>query len=427
MNVSSKKITTTTYELTFSVDDEILKLSKEHALKKLSKNVKIQGFRNGRAPAHLIEKSIDSSLLQNEFINEALNHSLSEALNLESLNPVLQPSVELLKFVPYSLVEFKATVKVLGPIKLPDFKKLGVKKSAIKITDEDVNQVLKNLQKHMAEKIDVDRVSKKGDQLWIDFEGKDDKGELVKGASGKDYPIILGSDTFIPGFEKNLIGLKKEDEKTFTLTFPKDYGVSALRDRNVTFTCKINKVQELKEPEIDDDLAKKANPSLSNVSELKDDIKKQLSIERERQAEQEFENGIVLALSNQTEIEIPEELIDEQVEIVKRDLIQNIVYRGLTYQEYLESQDKTEKDYIESDLKPEAKRRLIAGIALSEIANKEDIKITPEELELRLQVLKGQFASDAKMLQELETDDGRRSVASKLLTEKVVAKLKTYA
>jgi trigger factor len=427
MNVSSKKISTTTYELTYSVDNETLKLSKEHALKKLSKNVKIQGFRSGKAPAHLIEKSIDSSLLQNEFINEALNHSLPEALNQESLNPVIQPSVELLKFVPYSLVEFKVTVNVLGSIKLPDFKKLGVKKNEINITEEDVNQVLKNLQKHMAEKIDVDRISKNGDQLWIDFEGKDEKGLLVNGASGKDYPIILGSDTFIPGFEKNLVGLKNEDEKTFKLTFPKDYGVSALRDRNVTFTCKINKVQELKEPKIDDNLAKKANPSLSSVSELKEDIKKQLTIERERQAEQEFENSIVLTISNSTEVDIPEELIDEQIEIVKRDLIQNIVYRGLTYQEYLESQNKTEEEYAESDLKPEAKRRLVAGIALSEIADKEGIHITPEELELRLQVLKGQFASDVKMLQELETDDGRRSVASKLLTEKVVAKLKTYA
>lgn len=427
MNVTSKKISTTTYELIFNVSEEALKTSKEHALNKLSKNVKIQGFRNGKAPAHLIEKSIDQSLLQNEFINEALNHSLPDALDQEKLNPVIQPSIELLKFVPYTQVEFKATIKVLGHVKLPEYKKLGVKKNEVKITEDDISQVIKNLQKHLAKKIDVDRDSKKGDQLWIDFEGKNDKGELVKGASGKDYPIILGSDTFIPGFEKNLEGLTKEEEKTFTLKFPKDYGVSALRDREVTFTCKINKVQEVQEPELNDELAKQANPSLSTVKDLKEDIKKQLTIERKKQAEQEFENAIVMELSNKTSVDIPEELVLDQIEIVKRDLIQNIVYRGLTYKEYIESLGKTEEEYMQSELKPEAKRRLVAGIALSYIAEKENITVNPEELELRTQVLKGQYASDQTMQQELNSEEGRRSIASKLLTEKVVAKLKTYA
>lgn len=426
MKVSTNKISTTTYELVFSVSEEALKLSKEHALNKLSKNVKIQGFRNGKAPAHLIEKAIDPALLQNEFINEALNHSLSDALAQESLNPVIQPSVELLKFVPYSMVEFKVIVKVLGPVKLPDFKKLGVIKNEVIITEEDVDKVIKNLQKHMAKKLDVDRAARDGDQIWIDFEGKDAKGELVNGASGKDYPLILGSDTFIPGFEKNLIGLKKEDEKTFTIKFPKDYAVSALKSKDVTFTCKINKVQEVQEPELNDDLAKQANPALSNVKELKEDIKKQLTIERTRQVEQEYENALILELSNKTSIEIPEELIEEQIELVKRDLVQNLVYRGITFKEYIESQGKTEDEYVESELEPEAKRRLVAGIALSHIADEEKISVSPEELELRLQVLKGQYSSDQTMSQELDTEEGRRNVASKLLTEKVVAKLKTY-
>ena len=427
MKVTSKKLSTTEYEITYAVEAEALALSKKHAISKLSKGVKIAGFRPGKAPAAMIEKSIDQMALQSEFINEALNHSLSEALEEAKLRPLTQPDVELVKFVAYDTVEFKAKVLVLGPITLPDYKKLNIKKPEIKITEKDIDQVIENLKRHMAEKMDVDRAAKDKDQVWFDFEGKDEKGELVKGASGKDYPIIIGSNTFIPGFEDNLKGLKAEDEKTFTLTFPKDYGVKALQNRKVSFTCKVNKVQEVVEPEVNDALAKKANPSLSTVVDLKDDIKKQLTVERTRQAEQEFDNAIVDAVVKGTKVEIPKIIIDQQIEGVMQDLTQNLLYRGITYQEFLENEGISEDEHREKELVPEARRRVIAGISLSEIADKENVQITPEELEMRLRILKGQYASDVNMQNQLETPEGRRNVAGKLLTEKTIAKLKTYA
>jgi trigger factor len=427
MNVTTKKISTTQYELTYNAGDEALKISKKHALNKLSKNVKIAGFRAGKAPEHLIEKSIDQALLQNEFVNEVVNHTLNEALTEADLRPVVQPQIEVTKFVPFTEVEIKATILVLGDIKLPEYKKLKTVKPEVKITNDDIDQVISNLKRHMAEKKIVDRKSQNGDQVWIDFEGKDDKGDIVNGASGKDYPLLLGSKSFIPGFEENLVGLKAEEEKSFIITFPKDYGVKAMQSKKVTFACRINKVQEIVEPELNNDLAKKANPALSTVDELKEDIKKQLTIEREKQAEQEFENALVLELVNATDVDIPDVVIEEQIANVMRDLNQNLIYRGQTYQEYLENSDLTEKEHREKELLPEAKRRLVAGIALSEIADKEKITVTPEELELRLQILKGQYASDPTMQQEIQTDEGRRTVAGRLLTEKTLAKLKSYA
>lgn len=427
MKATSKKLSTTQYELSFHVDEPTLKIAKEHSLNKLSKGVKLAGFRAGKAPLHMVEKAIDVQLLQNEFINEALNHSLTKVLEDEKIRPVTQPKVELLKFVPYEVVEFKVTVDVLGPIKLPDYKKLGVIKPEVKIEASDVDQVIKNLQKHMAVKNDVDRQSKIGDQIWIDFEGKDNKGELVNGASGKDYPLILGSNTFIPGFEDNLVGLSAEQDKTFDVTFPKEYAVKALQGKKVTFNCRVNKVQEVLEPELNDELAKKANPSLSNVKELKEDIKKQLTIERSRQADQEYDNAIVTAVVEGTKVEIPEAIIEENVNSVMRDITQNLLYRGQTYQEFLENLNETEDSYREKEILPEARRRVVAGIALSEIADKENVQITPEELEMRLRVLGAQYSSDEKMKQELQTEEGRRTVAGKLLTEKTIAKLKSYA
>ena len=166
---------------------------------------------------------------------------------------------------------------------------------------------------------------------------------------------------------------------------------------------------------------------ISTVKELKEDIKKQLNIERTRQSEQEYDNAITAAVVEKTDVDIPDVIIEEQISGVMRDLNQNLIYRGQTYKEFLDNQDETEENYRKKELLPEAKRRIVAGIALSEIADKENVTITPEELEMRLQILKGQHASDKTMMQELETNEGRRTVAGRLLTEKTIAKLKSYA
>jgi len=419
------KKSSTEYELTVIVTPEILGVAKQHALNKLSKSLKVPGFRQGKVPTNIAEKHIDPNLLQSEFINEAINHSFNEALDASRLNPVVQPSIEVTKFVPFTELEYKIVMWVIGNVTLADYKKINVKKSEVKITSDEVEQVIKNLQIHLATKSEVDRASKKDDQIWIDFEGHDSKGNEVKGASGKDYPLVLGSNTFIPGFEDNLVGLKKEDVKSFTLTFPKDYGVKALQNRKVTFKCTVNKVVEVQLPAVDNELAKKANPNLSTVEELKADIESQLLIERQKQSDIDFENKLIEEIVNSSKVEIPQPLIDEQLSAIKKEFIQNLMYKGTTIQEFLNENKMSEKEHEEKDLLQEAIKRLNAGIILSKIAEAENLTVTPEELELRIQVLKNQY-SDEVMRNNLETEDGRRSVASRLLTEKTLSKLKNY-
>ena len=258
MQVSRKDQSETSVQLTLTADAKLLDAAKQEALKHVAKNLKLQGFREGKAPASLVEKSADPATLQSEFLDIAMNRMYGAALDEEKLRPVAQPKVTVKKFVPFTELEIEAEVEVIGKIKLADYKKVKVEKPAVKVTAKDIDEVLAGLRTREAEKKDVKRAAKDGDEITIDFTGTDSKtGEAIQGADGKAYPLVLGSNTFIPGFEPELIGLKAGDEKTFDITFPADYGVAALQNRAVTFAIKVVAVKEVVEPKLDDEFAAK--------------------------------------------------------------------------------------------------------------------------------------------------------------------------
>ncbi len=425
MQVTLKSISDNITKLTISADAKDLAAMKKHVVEKLAPKVRIPGFRAGKVPLELVEKQLDPNTLQAELLDEAINHYYGDAISDKELRVVSQPKVELVKFVPYSELEFTAEVEVIGKIVVPDYKKTTAKKPEVKVTAKDVDEVLERLRTQTAEYVEVERAAKSGDRATIDFEGNDDKGAPVNGATGKDYPLALGSNTFIPGFEDAVIGLKAGDDKTFTIPFPKDYGVKALQGKKVTFAVTVKKVEETKLEELNDAFAAKVGP-FKDITELKADIKKQIGIERENQANQEFENQIIKSLVAKAKINLPEALLEEQIEAVDREFKQNLTYRGETIKEYLENTQQTEQEYREKELKPAAEERLKAGLLLSEIATLEKLTVSADEIEIRMQIMKGQY-SDPQMQAELEKPEARRDIASRLLTEKTIAKLVSYA
>lgn len=422
MQIVRTDVSETTIKLKITATAKELSVAKNKALSNLAPQVKLQGFRPGHAPNDLVEKQLNPNQLQQETINEALNLLYPDAVKNQDIRPVNQPSVNITKFVPYTELEFDAEVEVVGKIELPSYKNLKITKKDSTVTAKDVEEVLTRLQTQMAEYKEEERASKIGDRVWIDFSGKDQKGQEVNGATGKDYPLALGSNTFIPGFEDNVVGLKKGESKEFTIPFPKDYGVKALQGKKVTFTISVNKVESTILPKVDDDFAKKAG-NFTNVNDLKADVKKQIKLERESQADRDYQDQLIKKIVERTKVALPESMLQEQMDAVDREFKQNLVYRGQTFKEYLETNGLTEEEYTEKELKPAAVERLKAGLVLSEIADKEQVTITPEELEIRMQVLKGQYASDKGMQDELEKPEARRDVAARLLTEKTINKL----
>lgn len=424
MRVKKTKLSDTKSSLTIEIPQEELEPIKLATMKRLGSRVRLPGFREGKAPASLLEKNLDPTQLQTEFLNEAINQFYLAALDKYRLRPVAKPSITIKKFVPFTTLGFEAELEHVGDITLIDYKKLRKAKKPISVTDKDVKEVIAALRKRLAKRNDVNRAAQNGDEVWIDFSGVDAKKEPVKGAEGKDYPLLLGSDTFIPGFEANLVGLNPGETKTFVLPFPKDYGLKALAGRKVTFTVEMKKVQEVVEPPADDAFAAEAGP-FKTLTELKADIKKQLKIERQHEADRQFENELVKEIADKSKVAIPESLIEEQSERLLKELRQNLAYRGQSYPEYLATQGQTEAEYREKVLKAEATERVRIGLILSEIAEAEGLRVTNEEVQNRLELMKRQHTDPAAQA-SLNKPEAASDIASRLLTEKTLAAITTY-
>ncbi|HTE21583.1 MAG TPA: trigger factor [Candidatus Limnocylindria bacterium] len=426
MQVKKTNPSPTQAVLTVIADEAELAAIKAHVLTHFQSKVKVPGFRAGKVPAELLEKHVDAATLQSEFLEEAIEQLYVSAAREHQLRPVDRPQISVKKFVPFTTLEFEATVEVLDAVTLPDYTKIRKTKPTAGATDADVKEVIESLRARLGEKKDVSRTIQDGDQVFIDFKGVDAKTkDPIAGADGKDYPLTLGSNTFIPGFEPELVGLKAGEEKTFTITFPKDYGMAALQNRKVSFTVSIIKVQEVVLPKADDEFAAKAGP-FKSLADLKADIKKQLAAEKQNKSDRDFESELVKEISGKSKLAIPQILIADQINRLWTDLQQNIVYRGMTIQEFLSAEGKTEEEYRNQVLQPQAEDRVKASLVLAEIAEKEKLDVTPEELEIRIQILKGQY-QDAKMQAELDKPEARQDIAARLLTEKAVNKLVAHA
>jgi trigger factor len=415
----------TKFKLTLTADSGELEAVKISVVKELSKNVKVPGFRAGKAPAKLVEQQLDQNNLQTEFLNQAVNQLYSQAVSEKRLRPIANPEITITKFVPFSTLEFTAESEAVGEIKLADYKKIKHSPKKAEVTAEEVTKVIDNLRERGAAKVEVKRSAKNGDEVTIDFKGTDAKTkEDIEGAAGQDYPLILGSKNFIPGFEEELIGLKAGDSKSFKISFPADYTATELQNRDVMFDVKATKIQELKPPKLDEAFASTLGP-FKSVAELKADIKKELLAEKEQQNLRIFENEILEKIAKKTDIAIPDYLIDEETNRLEEEEKRDLTYRGQTWQEHLDAEGITEEEHRLRN-RTAAATRVKAGLILGEIADKEQVKVSPDELKLRIQLLKGQY-TDQAMQAELDKPDNQRDILSRMMTEKTLEILRTSA
>jgi trigger factor len=420
MQVTRKDISETKVKLTIELGLEELTHSKQHELQEKAKTAKITGFRKGKAPLNLIEKQLDQNQLQADVINHAINDYYGQALSAEKLRALDQPNVTIGKFVPYTELQFTAEVEIMPKIKLGDYKKIKKSPKIAKVEADEVKKVLANLSERMATKKDSSKPAKLGDDVVIDFDGKDKKGQAVAGASGKDYSLNLGSNSFIPGFEDGLVGSKSGDKKELKLKFPKDYHAENLAGTDIVFEVEIKKVQSVELPKLDDEFAKKVGP-FDSFKSLQADIKTQLEDQKKQEAVNVLKDEIVEELVKKSTLVLPDILINDQISMLEHDFNQNLVYRGITKEEYIKSSlFKTEEEWRNKELKPQAERRVSVGMVLAEVADVEGIKIDEQELADRIELMKIQYKLNAE---QFDTPEMQREVASRLITEKTVDRL----
>lgn len=421
MKIEKTHLSDTEVSLTIALDKTALVEAETQALKQLAPSVSAKGFRKGKVPADVAKKQLDPSVLANRVIELAVNKALFEAFNQEDLNPLDQPKVDITKFVPEQELEFKAVVPVVPEVKLPDYKKLKVKKTVAKVTDKDVEDILARVQKGFATDESVNRPAKLGDKVVIDFKGYlGDKP--FEGGEAKDYTLELGSGQFIPGFEEGIVGKKADERFDLKLKFPKEYHAKNLAGKAVVFTTSLKKVLEVKLPELNDDLAKQAG-DFKTLADFKADIRKNLIIQKEEEAEAKYRDELVNELGKKTKVAIPEVLKTDQINALKRDMTQNLMYRGMTLEQYLESLGLSEEDWIAKELTPVAEARVKSGLAIAEVSKLEKIDVTEDEVDAKLAELKTQYAGSPDALKQLDNPAVWRDLRNNLLTEKTINRL----
>ena len=421
MKTTVKNLSDTKVELTISLDKAELVAAEQVALTKLAQNMKVQGFRQGKVPVSVAAKNVSPEALSQQTLEDALSKAVADAFTTEKIQALDRPSVEVKKFVPGQELEFTAESQIIPKVTLGDYKKLTAKKEKTSVTKKDVDEIVERMRTSLAEKSDVTRAAKNGDETIIDFIGKRDD-VAFDGGTATDYALTLGSNSFIPGFEEAIVGKKPGETFDVELTFPDDYHAADLKGAAVTFTTTLKSIKEAKLPELNDEFAAKCGP-FTSIDEMLADIKRELGDHKDREATDKLKDALVTELIEKSTVPVPEVLVKDQEESIERDMTQNLMYQGMNLDMYLESQKMTKEEWLDKEVQPTAEKRVKAGLILAELSKELKIEATNQELEDHVQKYKQQYANNPDAIKQMDTPEARRDIANRLLTEKTVDQL----
>lgn len=378
MKIEKKNLEKSQIELTIEVSLEELKPYLDKAAQELSEKHKIEGFRPGKAPYEIVKQRLGDMAILQQATNEIIGKTFYAAAEQEKVEFVDQPSIEVVKMAPNNAFVYKATVALLPKITLPDYKKLQVKAiEEVKVTDEDVEKVVTDLRKMRAKESAVDRPAKLGDKVELNFETFIDKIAIAGGKAEK-YPLVLGDNQMIPGFEEQIVNMKKDEEKEFELSFPKDYHNEKIAGKKALFKVKVLSVFNIEIPEANDELAK--SMGLKNKKDLYAHLRSNLKMEQENKAKQAQDIEIVSLLIEKTKFtDIPDVLVNSELEKMMAELKDNVMKQGLNFEDYLSHLKKTEAD-MKLDMTVDAIKRVKTALVIKDIAEAENIKANEKEI-----------------------------------------------
>ncbi|MDE6108202.1 MAG: trigger factor, partial [Oscillospiraceae bacterium] len=326
------KLEKSTVALTIEASAQEIEAALDKAYRKERGRIMIPGFRKGKAPRKMIEAMYGAEIFYEEAVNEAYPALFDQAVEQEKLDTVAYPEVELLEAGKDGFT-FKATVAVRPEVKLGKYKGLTAAKDVAKVTEKDIDGELQPYIQRATRMVDVERKSKKGDTVNIDFEGFMD-GVAFDGGKGEDHDLELGSGQFIPGFEDQLIGVKAEAEKDVVVTFPEDYGATELAGKEATFKVKVHAVKEKVAPKLDDEFAKDVS-EFETLAELRKDLGDKLQERRENQAQRDFEEALLEQVTETMVAEIPDAMVENRAQQMLEDYSQRITSQGISFEQYL--------------------------------------------------------------------------------------------
>lgn len=389
-----KKLPNSEVEIKVSVAWEQWKKYIDQAVGDISKEIKIAGFRSGKAPRDIVEKKVGVGTILEQAGQLAIRETYGELLTKEKIEAIGQPKAEILKIAEGNDFEYKVVTAVVPEIKMSEWKK-DIKKinkeyqdKKIEVSDEDVEKELKQLAQSRVKLVTVNREAKDGDSVIIDFEVKKESVP-IDGGVGKDHPLILGKGVFIPGFEENVVGMKEGEEKEFELTFPENYHEKSLAGNLATFWVKLKLVQERQTPQVDEDFAKSLG-KFDNLEALRKSVREGISEEKKRELTEKRKSGYIEKLVEAAKVDLPEVLVHEELHRMIGEFEMQLNGMGMNFEKYLEQIKKT-KDEIEKEWRPQAEKRIIAAMALEAVAKEENIEVASEKIEAEINKTLAQY------------------------------------
>ncbi|MFZ7905386.1 trigger factor [Staphylococcus hominis] len=376
--------------LKVTVPAEKVNKALDQAFKKVVKQINVPGFRKGKVPRPIFEQRFGVEALYQDAVDILLPEAYGEAIEETKINPVAQPEINVTQIEKGKDFEFEATVTVEPEVKLGDYKGLEIEKQDSELTDQDLQDEIDHSLGHLADMVvKEDGAVEEGDTVNIEFDGYVD-GEQFEGGQADGYDLEIGSGSFIPGFEDQLVGVKTGEEKDVVVTFPEEYHAEELAGKEATFKTKVNEIKYKEVPELTDEIANELDSDANSVDEYKENLRKRLSEQKAQDAENvEKEEAINKATENTT-IDIPQAMIDTELDRMVQEFGQRIQQQGLDLQTYFQISGQDESQ-LREQMKDDAEQRVKTNLTLSAIADEENIKVTDEDIDKELEKMSSQF------------------------------------
>lgn len=376
--------------LTVEVDADTVKAGLDEAFKKVVKQVNVPGFRKGKMPRGMFEQRFGVESLYQDALDVILPDAYAKAIEETGIEPVDRPEIDIEQMEKGKELIFKATVTVKPEVKLGEYKGLEVEKIETEVTDEDVENELKTLQERHAELVlKEEGAAEDGDTVVIDFEGFVD-GEAFEGGKAENYSLVLGSNSFIPGFEEQLVGVKAGEEKDVEVTFPEEYHAAELAGKPATFKVTVHEIKTKELPALDDEFAKDVDSEVETLAELKEKTKANLKHSKEHEAEHAVQDAVVEKATENAEMDIPEAMITTEVDRMMQEFAQRLQMQGMNLDLYFQFSGQDEQA-LREQMKEDATKRVRMNLTLEAIAEAEKIEVSDEEAEEEITKMSGMY------------------------------------
>jgi trigger factor len=381
MQIEVKTLPKSEVKLIIELTEEEMGKYNELAAKQVSEMVKIPGFRPGHVPPDVLKQHVSEETLAAHMLDIAVPEIYSAAVLKEKIKAVSRPKVSIVSEKPLKL---EAVVAIYPEVKVSGYEKMDIPKKEVKVTPEEVEHVLNDIQQRHAKYVEVDRAAKMKDKVEIDFEGFDEGGAPLENTKSTNHPLLLGEKTLVEGFEEELVGLKKGEKKTFHITFPKDYFHKKFQGKKVEFRVEVKKVEEVVLPEFTPEFIKQLAGSEKTMDELKKIVEENLLRDHEYEEKVRRENEVLEKLIDKTQVEIPESLIEEELDGMIDEMKSDLENRGIPFDKFLEQSKKELKD-LRADRRKEALKRLTLRFGLQQVFEQDHLSVSEDELKKEIE------------------------------------------